>query len=225
MKRTAIIIALSIITLSSAIEASAFDLKSVLKTAKEKAESGKKDGNNGSSFGSILGNMLSTDNVDITSMTGNWKYISPAVKFKSDNVLKQAGGSVASATVENKLASIYKTAGVTTMTFSAAADSTFIMKVRGITLKGNIENVTDKNSKANFVFKFKAAGKIKVGQLDGYVTKSAGGTMDLTFDVSKLVSMLKKISSVAGNKSLSAASALLSSYDGVCAGFRLEKTK
>lgn len=204
-------------------ESRAFDLKSVLKQAKEKAGSKDSASDGKSGLGSLLGNLLSTDKISVDDLTGSWKYMSPSVKFRSDNVLQKAGGAAATAMIENKIAPYYKTAGIDNMTLTVNADSTFVMKVRGININGTIEAVTDSESDANFVFTFKAVRKINIGRMNTYITKSADGNMDITFDITKLVGMLQKISSMTNSQSLSAASKLLSSYDGVCAGFKVSK--
>ncbi len=71
-------------------------------------------------------------------ITGTWRYTGTEVKFKSDNLLKKAGGKAASATMEKNLDSQLNKlgieAGVTIFTFSA--DSTFTNTTRGTTMKG-----------------------------------------------------------------------------------------
>lgn len=59
--------------------------------------------------------------------------------------------------------------------------------------------------------------------MKAYVTMTAGRSMSLMFDVSKLISIIKGISSVAGSSTIKSVSSLLESYDGVCAGFKLSK--
>ena len=130
-----------------------------------------------------------------------------------------------SETIEGKLASYYSKLGFTQMTLVVNEDNTFEMKIKKMTLKGTITEVTDKNSKANFVFSFKAAGKVSIGKLDTYVQKSALGTMSIMFDVSKLISLVEKVSTLTNLSSAKTLSSALSSYDGMCAGFEMSKTK
>ena len=52
-----------------------------------------------------------------------------------------------------------------------------------------------------------------------------GNSLSLTFDISKLVELLSKIAAVSGKSSLTSLTKVLQSYDGVYAGFRLEKQK
>lgn len=222
MKRIKIIAVIAAIIFGASSHAMAFDLKSVLKNAAQNAGSSS-DSTKKSGLGSLVGNLLSSDKIDVNSLVGEWKYDSPSVKFISDNLLQKAGGAAATSVIEGKLAPYYKTAGIQSMKLTVNADSTFVMNVRGISLNGTIATVTDPESQANFVFNFKAVKKISIGSLNTYVTKSATNQLDITFDVTKLIGLLQKISSISGSKTLGTASSLLSSYDGVCAGFRVSK--
>lgn len=201
--------------------ASELDIKDVLNSVK--------NGGNGSSttekLAGLAGALLSSDKISIESLHGSWAYKAPAVTFKSDNLLKKAGGAAVSETIEGKLASYYSKLGFTQMTLVVNEDNTFEMKIKKMTLKGTITEVTDKNSKANFVFSFKAAGKVSIGKLDTYVQKSALGTLSIMFDVSKLISLVEKVSTLTNLSSAKTLSSALSSYDGMCAGFEMSKTK
>lgn len=201
--------------------ASELDIKDVL--------NGVKNGGNGSStaekLAGLAGALLSSDKISIESLHGSWAYKAPAVTFKSDNLLKKAGGAAVSETIEGKLASYYSKLGFTQMTLVVNEDNTFEMKIKKMTLKGTITEVTDKNSNANFVFGFKAAGKVSIGKLDTYVQKSALGTLSIMFDVSKLISLVEKVSTLTNLSSAKTLSSALSSYDGMCAGFEMSKTK
>lgn len=201
--------------------ASELDIKDVL--------NGVKNGGNGSSttekLAGLAGALLSSDKISIESLHGSWAYKAPAVTFKSDNLLKKAGGAAVSETIEGKLASYYSKLGFTQMTLVVNEDNTFEMKIKKMTLKGTITEVTDKNSKANFVFSFKAAGKVSIGKLDTYVQKSALGTLSIMFDVSKLISLVEKVSTLTNLSSAKTLSSALSSYDGMCAGFEMSKIK
>lgn len=202
----------------SGMQASAFDLKDLLKGS-SKTDSTKSQ----SGLGGLLGGLLSTDRLTVESLKGNWSYSSPAVSFRSDNVLMKAGGVAAASSVEKKLEPYYKTIGFNKLTIDIQSDGTFAMKVRGINLKGviTLPEAGDKSG-ANFIFSFNALGKKQIGSLNAYVTKNAAGEMDVTFDVSKLVALMEKVSSLTGSSTVSSITKLLSSYDGICAGFSLK---
>lgn len=172
----------------------------------------------------MLGNLVSSDKITVQSMAGNWKYSSPAVSFKSSNLLKKAGGAAASSAIESKLSPYYKKAGLTNVALTINADSTFTMKLSKATLKGTISAVTDSKSQANFVFNFKVGGKLPIGKMDAYVTKVGSNNLSITFDVTKLVSIVEKAGSITGSSTISGITKVLQGYDGVCAGFKLTKS-
>lgn len=203
--------------MATSVSVSAFNIKDALKGAGV--------GDKESAVGSVvdaLGNVLSTGKLDVKQLKGNWKYSAPAVSFASDNFLKKAGGAAAATLITDKLAPIYKTAGIDKMALDIDEEGGFQMKVRGVTLKGTITPLEKEDTQANFEFNFQA-GSIKVGKMNAYVEKSVTGAMKLTFDVSKLISLVESIAKFSGNSTLKSASSLLSGYDGLCAGFELKR--
>lgn len=156
--------------------------------------------------------------IDYRDLVGDWAYASPAVSFKSDDLVKKAGGVAAAAKIEKEIEPYYQKAGLTNLRIRFDADSIFVMKLKGASLKGTVS----KTEKGQYMFNFKAFGKIKTGSMTAYATKS-GKNVKLTFDVSKLISLVEKISAISGNTTIKGLSAVLSSYDGINAGFELNK--
>lgn len=178
-----------------------------------------------SGLGAALGNLLSTDKITVKQMEGVWAYTAPAVSFKTDDVLKKAGGAAASALIVQKLEPLYARTGFNKLQLTVSADSSFIFKSGRITLKGNITTVPENSgSQANFVFNFSVGRTFNIGKIDAYVTKSAMGTMSLTFDVSKLIALMETVGNISGNGTLKTTVTMLKSYDGLCAGFELKRT-
>ncbi len=171
-----------------------------------------------SSLSNLVSNFIGGD-VSYSDLVGSWKYSAPAVTFKSENLLKKAGGSAVATELESKMAPYYNKAGLNNMTITFASDNTFKMTIKKATLSGT----ATKNSDGNYTFNFKALGKIKTGSMTAYITKS-GSKVSLTFDATKLITLIEKISSVSGNSSLKTLSSLLSSYDGLNIGFKLAKS-
>lgn len=206
--------------------ASAFDFKTALGGLfNQQSDSTETTGNGaGSALGSLLSGLFSSDKVTLDQVTGTWNYSSPAVSFKSENLLKKAGGEAAALAVEQKLAPYYKTTGLDKLVFTVNADSTFTFKVRSIVLSGTIEFINDKNSEANVRLNFQAFKKISMGSIEGYATVSGKNSMDLMFDVKRLVSIIEKVSVVSKSKTISTAVKLLNSYEGICAGFTLKRS-
>jgi hypothetical protein len=201
--------------------ASAFSLKNLLKNSSKSTTTTSSSSSNSTSdilskLGSLVSNATASSSFELTDLVGTWKYVSPAVSFESDNALQKIGGAAASTAIEEKLAPYYKTAGLTNLQLTVASDLTFTMKLKFGTLTGTIE----KDSNNKLVFNFSAYGTISIGKISAQATKS-GSTLNLTFDASKVVSIAKKVSAVTNNSTLTTATDLLSSYDGIYAGFKL----
>lgn len=186
----------------------AFDLESLKKAA------GNIIGESGSN---IIDNILKTDKLEVEDLAGTWKSQGPAVSFKSENLLNQAGGVAAATTIEEKLAPYYKKAGLenATFTFTKEGEVTITLKngkkVKGTVTKGDEEGV--------FIFQF---GNLKnIGKVTAYVSK--GTTLSIMFDATKLMSLVQAIAKYSGNSTINTLSSLLNSYDGVYAGFKLAK--
>lgn len=208
---TAILIALCSL---SAAAAPTGDLKDILNAV------GSKTGKGSDALGAIgnaISNLTASSDFKIEDLRGTWNYQSPAVTFKSDNALQKVGGAAAASTIEAKMQPYYQKAGITSLVLTVNADSTFTMKLRRGSLKGNVS----KDAQGNLEFKFSALGKINLGKVSAFATKS-GDVLNLTFDVSKLISIIKSVASVANISSLNTISSLLSSYDGIYAGFKLK---
>ncbi len=182
-------------------------------------QSSSKGGGLGDVLGGLVGGLLSTDKVDVNSMVGTWSYTSPAVCFKSENFLQKAGGSAVAGTIESKLAPYYKTAGLNKMVLTINEDKTFTMKSGKISASGTIET----DGSGDVYFNFKALGTIPAGKMKAYVTMTAGRQMSLMFDVTKLVKVVEMVGNVSGSTAVKGVTDLLKSYDGICAGFKLNK--
>ena len=205
---------------------SSFDLKDLLKgiggsssdttstTGSSKSGSGL-----GDVLGSVIGNVLGTSKLTPADLTGTWNYSAPAVAFKSDDLLKKAGGAAASATIESKIAPYYKRAGLDKMVLTVNADSTFTMKFN----RGSLSGTLSQGEPGFMKFQFKAMGKMNMGSLNAAVTK-AGNQLSITFDISKLMSLVNTIASISGNSTIKGVNSLLQSYDGMQAGFRMKKS-
>lgn len=154
-------------------------------------------------------------------LVGEWKYAAPAVQFKSDNLLMQAGGVAAASTVEEKLEPYYKMAGCDNMTLSIAADSTFTMNLKLGKVNGTISQSEDGKQ---IFFNFAMFKKVKLGTMEAFVTKKSADDMELTFDVSGMLELLEKIGSMTSKSSVSTVTELLKQYDGLTAGFELKKS-
>lgn len=171
----------------------------------------------GNALGGLVSGLLGNDKISPESMVGTWTYVSPAVCFQSDNFLQKAGGAAAAGTIEGKLEPYFKRFGLDKLEMTIDKDLNFTMKSGKLQATGTI-TIADKE----VYFNFSAMGKINLGKIRTYVTQS-GSSMSVMFDVSKLMSVVKAVSSITGSTTVSAATKLLESYDGICAGFKLKK--
>lgn len=201
-------------------QASGFDLTQLFgkSTGQDTTQTGGKSGGILDAISGIAGNLTATDKFSVDDIVGTWNYSSPAVSFKSDDALKKIGGAGASAAVEAKLKPYYTKVGLESVVLTVQEDHSFSMKFKFGTLKGTISK--DENN--DLVFAFSALSKKTLGKVKAEATKS-GSTLTLTFDASKLIAVLQKVSSLTKNSSLGTISNLLSSYDGIYMGFKMKQ--
>ncbi|MCH5326619.1 MAG: DUF4923 family protein [Duncaniella sp.] len=225
MKKILFLLSLSLL-LVSAPNANAQSARDVLGGLLGGGSSSSQGDGSGSSLGDIIGGVagalgIGNKSVTVESMQGTWNYKAPAVDFKSDNLLLKAGGAAASSQVESKLATYYNMAGLNTLVLTVNPDSTFTMQARKVTVKGSIETNAEEGTT---VFHFQALGKVNIGSMQAYI-KLNGKNMELTFDVTKLMTLLERVGSLTNNSTIKAATTLLNQYDGMTAGFELTKQK
>lgn len=223
--RIAVIALAFILSIFSNIPASAQGLKDILSgLAGNKSDStSTATASSGSKIGDLLSTIGKTVSADVkyTSLVGTWDYTGAAVGFQSDNLLQKAGGAAAATTLEKKITPYYEKAGLTSARIVFNQDSTFTMTVKKIKLSGT---VTKGNVKNSYIFNFKAAGKVNLGKLTGYVVSEGVKTISLTFDASKLITLVDKVAAISGSSSIKAVSSLLNSYDGCTLGFKMKQT-
>lgn len=166
---------------------------------------------------SLLDLVIGKTQVTQAQLVGTWTYSAPGCAFTSEKLLAQAGGAVAAGQIKEKLAPVYKSAGIkesnTYLTF--AQNGQFQGKVDGLPLNGTY--VLDS-----------AAGTIKIStplaQVTAYVTRTTTG-MAFTFESKKLLALLQMMSSLSGNTAIKTVGDLGSQFDGVRVGFDTTKTK
>jgi hypothetical protein len=176
---------------------------------------------NAQNLKSILSGVVKTVVGDKTttasSIIGTWKYSQPECAFESDNLLTQAGGEAAATKVEKKLATVYKTLKLTSITYTFNEDNTYSYSISGKSFSGTY---TFDSTNKTVTMTSTTLGT----SLTAYVT-TTGSTMTLTFDADKLLTVMQSISSLAAsaNSTASLINTLASSYDGMRLGFELTK--
>lgn len=188
------------------LTASAIDIKDIL-------------GNAGDGITDMVKGVISTDNIEVKDIAGEWTVESSAVCFKTEDFLKKAGGAAAATMIENKINPYFEKAGLTGGVLTVQTDGQFTFKMKGVTLSGEISKGNDKD----FIFAFKAFGKMSVGKITAYVTKSIN-SMDLMFDADGIRKLAVAVAGFTGNSTLKSATSILNQYDGLCVGFTMKKT-
>lgn len=168
---------------------------------------------------SVVNGVLTSSNISVSDIVGTWNYVEPAVEFKSDNLLKKAGGAAVAKTITDKITPFYSKANVEKLVFTVQEDGSFKMSIGSVGASGTIE----KNDSGEFVFNFKAAGKINIGKINAYMSKNVSGQLTLTFDASKLITLVNTIANISSDSTVKSVSSLLNSYDGLTVGFVLKK--
>lgn len=171
-----------------------------------------------SDAGSILGNIISTFGGNTTtsqsSLIGTWTYQKPCVQFESESLLAKAGGSLIASKMESKLDGYYQKIGMKAgaCKFVFAKDNTMQYTIGGNTYQGTYKF---DSSKCQVVLTTSLGTSITA-----YVSIN-GNNMGLTFDSSKLLTLLKSASSLSSQ--LSTISSLSGSYTGMKSGFQFVK--
>jgi hypothetical protein len=167
--------------------------------------------------GTELGSIISgRNNVTKETIAGTWSYQEPAVIFESSNLLKQAGGKVASATIEKKLATQFSRLGITPGKFliTFGSDGTFSTSKNGATTTSGTYTIS--GTKITFSYLQGTANVSGYAQMEG-------SKLSLTFDSSKLLGVIGKMGKLASNSSLSTVSSLISSFNGMKTGMAFAK--
>ncbi len=208
MKQKLFIFLILLSSVSICPKANAFDLKDIF---------GDKGGS--SVIGNLLEGVFMKSDLSTKDLFGVWTTDQPAVAFKSDDLLKKAGGIAAASAIESKISPYFEQYGLKEATLTVNSDSTFTLKSKKLNLNGSIRQQTD----GNFIFTIKALGKITIGEIPVYIQKTSK-SMDVMFDSSKLKTLLNTLSKFLNMKSVSTVTSLLDSYDGLYIGFGMNKT-
>lgn len=192
--------------LVSAQTASAQSLKDLLKKVTENETA--KD---------VISNVTGvTFTVDVT---GTWTYSGTAVKFISDDLLKNAAASVAASQVEEKLDEYVAKVGLKAGTFSFTfnADKTF-----NATVKGKSFNGTYTLSEDYKTMELKFGSKISLKPFKASVSATSS-QLDLLFQADRLLELIEKLTSSSSNSTLKTIGTIADQYDGMQIGLELQK--
>jgi len=186
----------------------------------------------GSILGSLTGSGKSSGGDLITSITdlitgkagltvdkiaGTWNYTGSAITFKSsNNALSNLAGTAATAAIEKKLDQYLAKVGISQGLFGFTFNEDGTMYVTYGSKKFNGTWTLDAD-KSIVNMKVKSLINMK-----GYVAVK-GNNMELEFDVTTLMRLLKSVTSVYNKGTLQTLNSLLNQYDEMYAGFKLVK--
>ncbi len=182
-------------------------------TESEEAESTEESSS--SSKKHSLSDLLSGKKATKENLVGTWVYKEPAVVLSSSNILKDAGGKLASSATEKELKEEFEKLGIKegciTMVFDE--DGNFTQDFSGKSMKGTY-SVDDGEI------------SLKYGGLlsqFGFNTELDGKNLLLVMDATKLLSLVNTLGKLSGNSLLSSVTSLLDSMDGLECGFKRKK--
>lgn len=193
--------------------------------------------NSGSAVGSLIDGVFTKEKLNVSDIAGTWQSGGPAVDFRSESLLKKAGGAAAASAIESKLAPYFTKYGFDTaiVTITApdsktsddAQEGEITLQVGRVTLKGSIRPNDDKRYAGNFIVCFKALGVMRLGEYDTYVSLTdnpltGSRQLKIMFDAQKLMAMMKGVAAVTKSKLAKSAVSMLEGYDGICVGFKCQ---
>ena len=181
---------------------------------------------NNETVGNIIGAVTNTIYSAPVSLRGTYYYGGAAVSITSSEggILTDLAGSAIASGVEKKidniLAKVGIQEGITTFTFNE--DDTFTCTVMGVPLGGNYK-VGEGEKTVTLTF----GRTLKYLSMTGTLKSTTGGGFQLLFPANKMMTFLKKVASLAGQKSseISTITSLADGYDSFKLGFKLVKAQ
>lgn len=171
-----------------------------------------------SSAGDLISNLTSVfsskKQASKNNIVGTWEYSEPAIVFQSDNLLAKAGSKLVANKLESKLQEQLGKYGIKegTLKFTFNEDGTFTQTLGSKTSSGKW---TVEDKKLNLTY-------LNVKTIPVTTQLESGKLMFVT-DASKLLTLVKTISSKSNSSNLKTVSSLMSSVKGMEAGITLVK--
>ena len=178
---------------------------------------GNTDSNTSSIVSSITDLLSGKSALSTETIAGTWNYTGSAISFKSDdNPLSNIASNVAQGTLEKKLDGYLQKVGITQglFGFTFNEDGTMAIQYGSKTFTG-----TWTLDKENARLNMKVASLLN---MKSYVAVK-NGKMELLFDVTTLMKLVKSVTSVYNNSTLQTLNTMLNQYDKMYAGFNLAK--
>lgn len=148
-----------------------------------------------------------------SKIVGNWSYSEPAIVFESNNLLTKAGAGIAANKIEDKMQEYLTKYGIApgTLKITFAKNGTFTETMGKKTIKGKW---AVKDSKLNITYGTKVIP---------ITTQLSGKKLMFVTDATKLLDLIKLLSSKSSNSSMQTVSTLMKSINGMQAGVTFVK--
>jgi hypothetical protein len=167
-------------------------------------------------LGSLLGNSMTLSK---STILGTWSYTGASCVLESDNALAKAGGTVATAKIEEKMNSYLGKVGVKEgkCSFTFAENDSCTFKVGNREIKGKYElNGEEKKIHFSFLYdRFTATAHV------AYEVTS----LSIVFNADKMLGLVQKVAPTAAKYSntLATLATLIENYNGMMLGMKLKK--
>jgi hypothetical protein len=171
--------------------------------------------NNSSTFSGLTSIFSSSKAATKDKVIGTWIYTEPAVVFSSNNVLKNMGGKAVASAIGYKLQTQFAKIGIKKGSMKIVFDK-----------KGNFSQIVGSKkmtgtysiSGANVVLKYGGTTQQMIG-----TTQMIGNDLLIVMDASRLLKYAKTVGALTGNSTLNTVGSLVSSYNGLQVGIKLNK--
>lgn len=220
-----IFVLVSFLLLSCSSAFAAPDIRDLLGGLAGGSQSTDNTGGNGlgDALGGLISGLIGDKQLTEADLAGEYRYNEPAISFKSDNFLQKAGGAAAAVVIKQKLQPYYEKVGMQNLRITLNADKTCEFSLGRVKLNGTFQRDSSATSGNIFIFNFKAMKSIPVARADAEIQR-VGNNLIMTFDASKLITLVNAIAKISGRTTLQSAAKVLSSYDGLNCGFSLTRT-
>lgn len=171
--------------------------------------------NNSSAFTGLASIFSSSKVATKDKVIGTWTYTEPAVIFSSSNVLKNMGGKAVASAIGYKLQTQFAKIGIKKGSMKIIFDKNgnFSQIVGSKKMTG-----TYSINGANVVLKYGGTTQQMIG-----TTQIDGNDLLIVMDASRLLKYAKTVGALTGNSTLNSVGSLVSSYNGLQVGMKLNK--
>ncbi|MFV0470427.1 MAG: lipocalin-like domain-containing protein [Paludibacteraceae bacterium] len=170
-------------------------------------------------IGTIWHKLVGNTSYTQQDLVGKWNFDGTACKFKTENLLKKAGGAIVATQVESAFDEYCEKMGIKEgkCYFEFKDDSTYSAKLGVIKLSGKYTM----NSETKLTTLSYALG---IAKTNAFAVKS-GNNLKLYFDADGFLKMMKTASLFTNNNKVEILAKMAELYDGMLLGFDLDLDK